>query len=87
MAKGDLICGKHDEALKLLDRLQEYINDGLRYADNKESKEHEALEDLDYYLCDVVDLIQEAKTMGQNMENRLKEYRESIEDLGFVRNI
>jgi hypothetical protein len=85
MAKGDLICDKHNEALKLLEKLQGYINDGLRYGENKESKEYGALEDLDYYLSDIVWLIEEAKTMGQSMENRLKEYRESIESLGFDR--
>lgn len=33
-------------------------------------------------ICDVVLLALEA---GQNMENRLKEYREAIKELGFIR--
>lgn len=42
-------------------------------------------ENLDLSIRNIEDLVYELKDAGQDMEDRLREYREAIEGLGFVR--
>lgn len=83
------ICEKHDSALKSVKNIHQIINGaarGYRYTDNNEVKEllsilNDIGSEVDYIESDVFD----AKEMGQKMEDRLKEYRGAIENLGFTR--
>jgi polyhydroxyalkanoate synthesis regulator phasin len=45
----------------------------------------ELKDDIDRLIEDIIASSQEGKERGQAMENRLSDYRNAIEDLGFVR--
>lgn len=44
------------------------------------------LDEVQDIASDIYSLVDRALDAGQSMENRLKEYKESIEELGFTRN-
>lgn len=85
------ICQKHDSALKSVKNIHQIINNaarGYRYTDNSEVKELlSVLDDIDSEVNDIESEVLDAKESGQKMEDRLKEYRNAIEDLGFTRQI
>ena len=68
-----LICYLHDDIIDLCDKLKTDVytkNPGL----------------LILKLDKVVKFAERAKLKGQQMEDRLTEYREAIEELGYARN-
>ena len=73
----EFLCQNHDEALFLLKELKRYTKsidmeykDKVFYVNTIQNIEH---------------IIKHCKKQGQRMENRLKKYRDSIENLGFKR--
>lgn len=85
-----MICKNHDDAVKKVDYIRRVIRDAekaYKYSDNEEVKELlDILSDIDSEIDDIADEVLDAKESGQKMEDRLREYREAIEGLGFVRN-
>lgn len=72
------ICDIHGEMISMAEDLQRMrVND----FDDVESAINNIVNKLD----DIIALGYVAMEYGQSMENRLKLYRESIEELGFVR--
>lgn len=92
MAK-ELICNIHDDIWRKADKAIKDVPRYFSYRDLNEEELYEMCEnmesyidDLKYALEDIMQLAEAAKDMGQSMENRLKEYRDAIEGLGFERN-
>jgi hypothetical protein len=77
------ICSTHDEIIR---KSSEILN--LHRRINNEDCEDlmSRLEDALSLASDIYDLANDAKKCGQRMEDRLKDYRSSIESLGFTRN-
>jgi len=70
--KNSTICDIHDDIITALD----FLSKCKGYT--KESKK---------VFNDLKEACEEAKIKGQKMENRLFKYRESIENLGYSRNL
>lgn len=89
----ELICNIHDDIWRKADKAIKDVPRYFNYRDLNEEELYEMCEnmesyidDLKYALEDIMQLAETAKDMGQSMENRLKEYRDAIEGLGFERN-
>ena len=83
--RGSVICKRHDEVTRDMEDMSRNIRSTLRrYSEDTDSLV-ELLDDIDSSLCDWIHKIEEAKESGQKMEDRLKEYRDAIEGLGFNR--
>lgn len=92
MAK-ELICNIHDDIWRKADKAIKDVPRFFPYSNMNEEELYEMcgnmesyIDDLKYALEDIMQLAKTAKDMGQSMENRLKEYRDAIEGLGFERN-
>lgn len=72
------ICDIHDSIQKSVNEMYKIKPD---YYDTPE----ELFEEVKNYLYYIDQDISEARDAGQSMENRLSEYRNAIEDLGFRR--
>ena len=68
------ICFKHDDVLDLCDDISKLLDN------NKIDKKK-----ISSKLKEIMQVTLLAKTDGQSMENRLSEYRDAIERLGFKR--
>ena len=78
------ICQVHDEIIKVSDAIQQ---DTTRFDLDKMSPDemYEMLDGINSKMYDISHLTEEAKEYGEKMEERLRAYRESIEDLGFTK--
>jgi indole-3-glycerol phosphate synthase len=74
----DLICHKHDKIIKLANQIE-----GYRERDFDSVKD--TLDTIQSLAWDIRYLAEEAKESGISMENRLQEYHNAIEGLGFQR--
>jgi|GEM_PF-2318044 len=67
----------------------QYIEDKALEILKIKNNSYDEIEDLLYEVQDIADDIRDVVLLalkeGQNMENRLKEYRDAIEGLGFMR--
>jgi len=78
------ICNVHDDIVKECNDIIKKINK-CRTDDSPEDL-YDVLDDIRWQLDNyIISYAEEAKEYGQAMENRLKDYRSSIEDLGFIR--
>jgi len=68
-----LICCAHDEIIELADKLE-----NLDYPEHIGKKVRKIIKKI-------VAVAEEARVYGQSMEDRLRDYRNSIEELGFKR--
>lgn len=76
------ICNVHDDILDIIKQRMTR----LKYSkDNTTEELVDMIDDLLWYIDDIRTLTEEAIECGQSMENRLKKYREAIENLGFRR--
>lgn len=73
-----LICTVHDKIIKLANTIEHF---NVRDFDTVE----DALDEIQSIAWDIRDEAETAKEMGQNMEDRLREYYDAIESLGFTR--
>ena len=80
-----LICHRHDYAIKAINKIRNNISRTLRFSKDDTEELVNLLDDIDYELYTIIDEIEEAKTSGQKMEDRLQEYKSTIESLGFIR--
>lgn len=87
-----IICNIHDNIYKTADKAISNIPKHFKYSDMNEEELYEMcsnmeniIDDLKYILMDIKDLAEDAKECGQSMEDRLKDYRDAIEGLGFIR--
>jgi archaellum component FlaC len=85
MAK-ELICKRHEKVIEKLKSIRENIEYTLKYDSEVAEVLAELLKNIDGDLYDCIDEIEEARESGQKMEDRLRKYKETIEDLGFTRN-
>lgn len=93
----ELICNVHEDTISKLDKIEDYAKSAIRtLRDAKWNTEDSDLKDeMDYAISDMEDVIYDvstcidnirtAKEMGQKMEDRLREYHDTIECLGFKR--
>lgn len=88
----ELICNIHDDIWKKANRVINNVPRFFPYSNlNKEelydmcAEMESHIDDLRYALEDIMQLAKMAKDMGQSMEDRLKDYRDAIEGLGFER--
>jgi len=72
-----IICNIHAQIGTLVQKLY-----GLQYGDNIEQLRSE----IETIANEMLRLIDQATDAGQSMEDRLKDYRNAIENLGFKRN-
>lgn len=72
------ICGKHDEIYDLALKLSNIRSDRFSDIDDLVSF-------VQFTADEIMDLVKLAKNDGCKMENRMMEYREAIEGLGFKR--
>lgn len=72
------ICHYHHQILNK-------ANEILKIKDNSYSSMENLLWDVQSIANDIYGLAELAKEAGQSMEDRLKEYKDSIEYLGFTR--
>ena len=78
------ICEVHNLILKECDSLLKDINK-CRVTDEPEDL-YDVLDNMRYEIeTYIVSYTEEAKEYGQSMENRMSDYRNAIEGLGFVR--
>ena len=82
------ICSRHDDIIKLAKEIESHQYERFRNTDDAEA----LLTDIENLLWNIghmaAEIISEtklAKESGQNMEDRLCEYKSAIEDLGFKR--
>lgn len=76
----EVICRTHDKIQDAAERIQTYDLVNARISDI--ATMHEEILELSEY---IVELVEYAKERGQAMENRLYEYSNAIEELGFKR--
>lgn len=84
-----LICETHDEIKKCVEKALRKLNYAVKSL-GKSDCEHakDALSEVEDAVFDVnyiLGLVDTATQSGQSMENRLTEYRKTIEKLGFTR--
>lgn len=72
------ICDIHDEIMKKSNKIGR-----LKSGDYEDI--NSLMEEFQDFANEVYSLAYDAKEAGQKMENRLKDYRQSIEGLGFIR--
>jgi len=77
------ICNLHDEIIKRADEITKL--DRRISIENPEDL-LERLEIAIQLASDIYDYASDAKIAGRKMEDRLKNYRDAIESLGFIRN-
>lgn len=79
------ICSVHDDIIKECNSL---IKDIDRCGVNDSSDDlYNTLDNIRWQLDNyIISYAEEAKEYGQTMENRLRNYKDTIEGLGFVRN-
>jgi len=68
------LCNRHNQIKFLINQIKKELR--LKDCDKG---------NIQHLLNDILAETREAKKSGQKMENRLKQYRSSIEDLGYVR--
>ena len=85
MAK-ELICKRHEKVIKTLESIRSTIQSTLKYDSEVAEVLAELLNNIDSDLWDCIDEIDEARKSGQKMEDRLSQYREAVEGLGFIKN-
>ena len=73
-----VICNRHDKIINLATQMERLDQ---RNFDNVQ----EVLDEVWSMAWDIRKEAEKAKESGQNMEDRLTEYRESMESLGFIR--
>lgn len=93
----DLICNVHEDIINKLDTMKDFVKSSIETlewvkwdTEDKDLKDEidraiSDIEDITYYISDCIDDITTAKDMGQKMEDRLREYHNVIESLGFKR--
>ena len=65
------ICNNHNQIIYNLQQMKKYSKD----------------EELRKLINESLEIVRFCKKQGQRMENRLKQYKEAIENLGFKRNV
>ena len=88
----ELICDIHNGIYKKADKAISDVPRFFNYSNMDKEELYELcsdmesyIDDLKYALEDIKVLTESAKERGQAMEYRLKDYRDAIERLGFVR--
>jgi DnaJ-domain-containing protein 1 len=76
------ICGKHDGILERVKKIEKMMR---RYDSLDESELRDLVSDIEFEVGYIEDDAEQAKVMGQKMEDRLSKYRNAIEGLGFGR--
>lgn len=78
------ICDVHDDIIKECGSIIKDINN-TRSSDSAEDL-YNTLDNIRWQLDSyIISYAEEAMEYGQSMEDRLKEYRDAIEGLGFIR--
>jgi hypothetical protein len=72
------ICDYHDDIIKTALEIE-------KIKENQYETVEEVLYEVQHLAWDIRSWAEEAKEAGQSMENRLSEYRDAIEGLGFER--
>lgn len=72
-------CDANDEIRSLLNDVISEVELSIKYEDT--SSLHTALDDLK----NITDIVEETQDYVDSMEDRLRKYREAIENLGFSR--
>lgn len=72
------ICDIHKE-------IQEYANQIMKMKESQFESIEDALYDIRWIAEQIDSAVDEALEAGQSMEDRLSDYRNAIEDLGFKR--
>lgn len=73
-------CDINQDIRTTLSAINDLIERGIKY----ESLEGE-ISDIQYELNKLADLVEDTQDCVDSMENRLREYRDAIENLGFKR--
>ena len=93
----ELICNVHDESMGKIEKIEEYAQaaiktlEGVKWSTDDEDLKSEIevaidnIEDIIYDSSTCIDDIKTAKEMGQKMEDRLRDYHDTLESLGFER--
>jgi methyl-accepting chemotaxis protein len=86
------ICGTHNDIADIVKRIAVKVSRIISLmgkiegdASDTASEASAIADDIDSECSTVQDLIKEALSSGQSMEDRLREYRDTIESLGFKR--
>ena len=75
----DTLCNNHNENIYEIERIMKYVKSlNILYVEKT---------NIYNMLQNVKNRTKHCKKLGQRMENRLKKYRNSIESLGFTRNV
>lgn len=75
----DTLCNNHNENIYEIERIMKYVKSlNISYVEKT---------NIYNMLQNVKNRTKHCKKLGQRMENRLKKYRNSIESLGFTRNV
>lgn len=84
MSSKRVICSVHDDIINLCNSMVKDINRCSK-SDTKDEL-YDVLDDIRWKLDNyIISYAEEAKDYGQSMENRLTEYRNAVERLGFTR--
>lgn len=75
----DTLCNNHNENIYEIERIMKYVK-SLNISYIEKSNIYNMLQNIK-------NRTKHCKKLGQRMENRLKKYRNSIESLGFTRNV
>lgn len=93
----ELICNVHDETISKLGKIEEYAKAAIKILesvqwsvddDGLKSEIEDAMDNMEEVIWDsstCIDDIKTAKEMGQKMEDRLRDYHDTLESLGFER--
>ena len=93
----ELICNVHDESMSKIEKIEEYAQaaiktlEGVKWSTDDEDLKSEIEDAIDnigdiiYDSSTCIDDIKTAKEMGQKMEDRLRDYHDTLESLGFER--
>lgn len=88
----ELICNIHDDIYKKADKAISDVPRFFSYSNMDKEELYEMCSDMESYIDDlkyalenIKELVEFAKERGQAMENRLKDYKDTIEGLGFKR--
>jgi len=82
------ICSRHDDIIKLAADIKSHQYESFKNTEDAEALLTEIenlLYDIGYIANEIISEAKQAKESGQNMEDRLCEYKVAIEDLGFKR--
>jgi len=89
MPKRQSICGTHNDIGEVLNRINLKADKIMSLLDGVEDqlaiKARELANDIDSECRNAIGLVKEALESGQAMEQRLHEYKDTIEGLGFKR--